>query len=69
MTRILCSDLTLEEIDAITTYAAEHGRTWKRQLLDDWMHCRLWGPIHHLRNTRGPSWLARFRFPASRIPA
>jgi hypothetical protein len=57
------SNLTQEEIAALEQYAAEHGRTWKAQLRDDWMNARTVGTIHALRNSPdfGPDGLRRFR--------
>jgi hypothetical protein len=56
-------DLTPEQLAALRAYAAEHGRTWKSQLNDDWMNGRASGPLQQIRNQFGPSWLLRFRLP------
>ncbi|WP_430442283.1 hypothetical protein [Shinella sp.] len=52
--------LTPEEHAAITAYALAHGESWKDDLLADWMDGRSRGTLQHLRNTRGPSWLANY---------
>lgn len=54
---------TPEQLAALSAYAAEHGRTWKSQLNDDWMNGRASGPLQQVRNQFGPSWLVRFRLP------
>lgn len=54
---------TPEQLAALEVYAAEHGRTWKAQLNDDWMNGRASGPLQQVRNQFGPSWLIRFRLP------
>ena len=46
-----------EQWEALKTYAAEHGRTWKSQLLDDWTYARTSGPLQQIRNQFGPRWL------------
>jgi hypothetical protein len=50
-----------DQMAALSAYAAEHGRTWKAQLRDDWMNSRTTGALQELRNTHGPSWLSSFR--------
>jgi hypothetical protein len=55
--------LTPEQLAALRSYAAEHGRTWKSQLNDDWMNGRASGPLQQVRNQFGPSWLIRFKLP------
>ncbi len=50
-----------DHVAALQDYAKEHGRTWKAKLRDDWMNARTTGPLHELRNSHGPSWLANFR--------
>jgi hypothetical protein len=54
--------LTSDEFKALQDYAQKHGRTWKKQLLADWFAARTTGPLQHLRNAYGPSWLVRFSF-------
>src|SRR5690349_4719146 len=56
-------DLTPEQAAAIRAYAAQHGRTWKDQLLSDWMRAGSrtyrgeWCYLQQVRNQKGPSWL------------
>ena len=52
--------LTTEEHAAVTAYALAHGENWKDDLLADWMDGRTQGTLQHLRNSRGPSWLADY---------
>jgi hypothetical protein len=52
---------TAAQLAAVRAYATEHGRTWKRQLLEDWMTGRCQAELQQLRNAFGPSWLAQFR--------
>lgn len=55
--------LTPEQADAIRSYAAQHGRTWKDQLLTDWLNAGSrtyrgeWCYLQQIRNQKGPSWL------------
>lgn len=48
---------TAEQWEALTAYAAAHGRTWKSKLLDDWTNARTVGPLQQIRNSFGPRWL------------
>jgi hypothetical protein len=57
--------LTAEQLKALQDYAAEHGRTWKSQLNDDWMNGCVTGELQRIRNAFGPTWLLRFKFPKS----
>lgn len=59
-------DLTIEELAALHAYAAQHGRTWKARLNDDWFYARTTGVLQVLRNTRGPRWLASFKLTEAR---
>ena len=52
--------LTTEEHAAIAAYALARGENWKDDLLADWMDGRTQGTLQHLRNSRGPSWLADY---------
>lgn len=58
-----------EELAALRTYAAEHGRHWKEALWASWMnggdHLRQsdGAALQRLRNRLGPSWLAQYRLP------
>jgi hypothetical protein len=58
-------DLTPEQRTALEAFAAEHGRLWKSRLRDQWMNASATPELHRLRNTHGPSWLARFRLPGA----
>lgn len=55
--------LTTDQLTALQDYASKHGRTWKASLREDWYHARLMGPVHALRNSHGPTWLAGFKLP------
>jgi hypothetical protein len=46
------------QVEELRRFAAEHGRTWRAQLLSDWEAGRTVGPLQELRNQFGPSWLA-----------
>ena len=55
---------TVEQWEALKAYAAEHGRTWKAALREDWMDAcqNISDPnqqalLQQLRNTFGPRWL------------
>jgi hypothetical protein len=58
--------LTQRDLDALRSYAEEHGRRWKSDLSADWYHARAIGMrgaiLHGLRNNLGPEWLTRFQF-------
>lgn len=63
---LAADDLTQDEIAALLAYAAKHGRTWKATLRRAWMGGPPYddtGILRRLRNTRGPSWLDRYRLP------
>lgn len=62
-----------DELAALQSYAAEHGRKWKAALSLDWYNARVSGTrempnrgaiLHGLRNHPGfgPSGLDKFRF-------
>lgn len=55
--------LTTEELAALQTFAAVHGRRWKAALRDQWMNASATPVLHRLRNQLGASWLKRFRLP------
>lgn len=55
--------LTPEQLEALTAYAAEHGRTWKDSLRTDWYYARRPGALQQIRNEFGPTWLMTFKFP------
>jgi hypothetical protein len=55
-----------EQEAAIRQYAKDHGKTWKKNLSDDWMVAgsRWDGPyylLQQVRNTLGPAWLWSFK--------
>jgi hypothetical protein len=54
--------LTPEQLAALRAYAGEFGRSWKAKLNRDWMSGQSCGPLQHVRNQFGPSWLVRFSF-------
>lgn len=56
-------ELTPEELQAVVSFAAYAGRTWKQQLRDAWMSASMPGYLHALRNSHGPAWLKRFKLP------
>jgi hypothetical protein len=58
-----------EQIEALKEWAKLHGRNWKAPLRDAWMDGDYHGfenshLLQQVRNTFGPSWLARFRLEA-----
>ena len=55
--------LTPEELTALQSFAAYAGRYWKQDLRDAWMNASMPGHLHKLRNSHGPSWLAKFKLP------
>jgi hypothetical protein len=61
--KIQYEPLTPEELQALKSYAAYAGRTWKQELRYAWMSASLPGHLHKLRNSHGPSWLNQFQFP------
>ena len=56
-------NLTDDQCRALVLYAAQHGQAWKARLRDEWMRAAAAPELHRLRNTHGPSWLARFEIP------
>jgi hypothetical protein len=56
-------DLTADQWIVLRRFAGENGRRWKAALLTAWMNGGTSGELQRLRNTHGPSWLARFRLP------
>lgn len=48
---------TEDQWNALVAYAAEHGRTWKSQLLKDWERSAAGELLQQVRNTFGPRWL------------
>lgn len=59
--------LTADELAELRRYAAKNGRAWKSRLRAAWMsggnEDGTGGILRTLRNTHGPGWLERFRFP------
>ena len=57
-----------DQLAALRAFAAANGRTWKSKLLHSWevgdAHGEWTAPLRQVRNTFGPSWLVRFKFPA-----
>lgn len=58
--------LLLDQQAALQTYAAEHGRCWKENLLADWMNASAEPLLHRLRNSHGPTWLLRLKLNRNR---
>lgn len=48
---------TGEQLEALKAYAAEHGRTWKHQLWQEWQDGTDIGLLRQIRNEFGPRWL------------
>lgn len=65
--KLMRTQLTEEELQALAEYARERGPRWKSQLNHDWMSGRTYGVLHELRNASyfGPSGLVKFRLPNS----
>jgi hypothetical protein len=65
----MIGDLTPEQLEAVRSYAAQHGRKWKEALCLDWYNARAIGErgsiLHGLRNSplHGHRWLAGFKLP------
>jgi hypothetical protein len=65
--------LTPEQLQALRAFASRHGRSWKWQLNVAWT-TGLYpsmdddsGALQQIRNTFGPSWLVRFKFPTGGV--
>ena len=61
--------ITETELQALQSFAADHGDAWKDELLFCWMAEDVRGSVgnpdrgvtlHRLRNRLGPRWLAKF---------
>jgi hypothetical protein len=52
---------TPDELAALRSFAAEHGRYWKAALGRQWMTASACPVLQGLRNRLGPSWLSRYR--------
>ncbi len=64
--------LTVVEMQAMRAWRHVYGRRWRSALGTAWERHRYDGvadrhvqALAYLRNTRGPAWLVRFRFPAN----
>lgn len=64
--------LSVVEMQAMKAWRHVYGRRWRAALGSAWERHRYDGvadrhvqALAYLRNTRGPSWLVRFRFPAN----
>jgi hypothetical protein len=64
-------DLSTEELAVLQRFAEAYGRQWKAGLRESWNtgHYR-WhvsaadaATLQQIRNTKGPAWLTKFRFP------
>jgi hypothetical protein len=55
--------LTAEQLQALRSFADYAGRNWKSEVRHAWETASMPGIIHALRNSHGPTWLVRFRFP------
>lgn len=63
---------TIEQLDALKTFANANGRTWKSNLRQAWMTGRYSDYpgtdrsdlLQQIRNGFGPSWLVRFSLKA-----
>jgi hypothetical protein len=64
--------LTVQQLEAIRTYAIENGRAWKSALRIDWetgnySNSELSAELQQVRNAFGPRWLKSFKL-ATRLP-
>ncbi|BBA45322.1 MULTISPECIES: hypothetical protein [Burkholderia] len=62
------ASLTVEQANALLTFATRHGRYWKKKLIDLWHSGRderePEGPLlRQIRNNGGPGLLVDFRLP------
>lgn len=63
-----------EQIQALSDFAAAHGRNWKRDLRHAWetgdypADCND-AALQQVRNIFGPSWLVRFSLQDWELPA
>lgn len=59
-------ELTLEQLERLLEFKAEHGRYWKDTLRHMWMNGqdanqRDGGLLRQIRNNFGPTWLTKFK--------
>lgn len=52
--------LAPEQWDALIDWIVEHKGDWKSKLTVAWIKASAPAPLHRLRNTHGPAWLAEF---------
>ena len=57
----MTKELSAEQHQALQAYAKQHGRTWRSRLSNEWMKASASPILHGLRNTHGPSWLAKVK--------
>lgn len=56
-------EISQEQLNCLKMYADMQGRRWKQSLRNDWAKAAAVPQLQWLRNTHGPSWLAKFKFP------
>jgi|TARA_R110000868_G_scaffold298_5_gene2483 hypothetical protein len=58
-------NLNQSQIDALKSYAAKHGRTWKSKLRAFWQRDAIYNEpeLRQVRNILGPVGLASFKLP------
>lgn len=56
-------DLTPEQAATLRAYVLDHGNSWRKQIMDDWMNAGTrwrggeYAYLQQIRNQRGPRWL------------
>lgn len=62
-------DLSPDELNQLTAFAALEGRKWKSVMMYEYWYrglpVRDFPLLYGLRNTHGPTWLDRFKLPKS----
>lgn len=68
--------LTEPQQVALDNFRRHFGRKWKAELRASWFAARIWKDqsgavhdgiiLHSLRNTHGPSWLAKYKGTANK---
>lgn len=66
MTKAKERELTLEQLERLLEFKAEHGRYWKDTLRRMWMNGqdakqRDGGLLRQIRNNFGPTWLTKLK--------
>ena len=60
-------ELTDDQLNALHTWAMNHRKAWKMQLMEVWNGARRvpnYSPyLQQIRNTLGPAWLTKVNFP------